>query len=97
MYRSAKRQRLGDGSINLKPVSDWTVDDIIAEECPLQTHLTVLQAPRKNLTNILDLYHKATAQASSSEAKAKAEAGRDSKSKSSKVRRRIRHEHMERS
>ena len=74
---SSKRQRVGEGGAYVKPVNEWTVEDILREEVPISTHLSVLQAPKKSLAHILDLYHKA-----SGETRSKKD-GRDSKSSSS--------------
>jgi len=58
--QAGKRQRLSEeGAALRKPVSQWTVDDVLCEEQLLSTHLSVLQVPKKSFTPLLELYHKA--------------------------------------
>lgn len=68
-FSGGKRARLADGAPQLKPVSEWSVADVAAEEQPLYSHLSVLHLPRKTLTGVLELYHKTMDAARKSESR----------------------------
>jgi len=60
----SKRARLD--VLPVKPVSEWSGEDIMREEVPLASHLSILKGGKKNLSSFIDIYQKAMRESSSS-------------------------------